>query len=54
MARATTAGPAVRICAVDRDMTEKCEATSRPAGIPATAPKAAEATGIVPMVFATD
>ena len=47
MARATTAGPAVSICAVFLDITEKCEATSRPAGKPATAPRAAVATGTV-------
>ena len=54
IARATTAGPAVKICAVDLDITEKCEATSRPAGKPATAPSAAVATGTVAIASAME
>jgi hypothetical protein len=54
MARSTTAGPATRICAVDRDMTEKCDDTSRAAGRPATAPSAADATGTLAIACATD
>ena len=54
IARSTTAGPAVRICAVAFDMTEKCEATSRAAGNPATAPIAAVATGTLAIACATD
>ncbi len=38
--------------AVCRVITEKCEATSRPAGKPATAPMAPDATGTSVMVSA--
>ena len=42
------------ICAVLFDMTEKCDATRRPAGSPATAPMAAVATGTVAIACATE
>ena len=51
---ATTAGPAIKTCDVLRVMTEKCDATSRAAGNPATAPTAAETTGAVAMASAMD
>jgi hypothetical protein len=40
--------------AVSRVITEKWEATSREAGIPATGPSAAEATGTLAMASATE
>ena len=52
-ARSTTAGPAIRICEFSA-ITEKCEATRRAAGRPATAPSPAEATGTVAIAWATD
>ena len=42
----------MRIWAVRRDMTEKCEATRRAAGRPATGPSAAAATGTLAMASA--
>ena len=44
-ARSTSAGPAISTCAVSRAISEKCDATSRAAGRPATAPSAADTTG---------
>ena len=45
MARSTRRGPPVSTCAVSLVMIERCEATSRAAGKPATAPSAAQTTG---------
>ena len=53
-ARSPTEGPAIRICAGSRVITEKCEATSRAAGKPATGPSAALATGTFASASATD
>ena len=53
-ARSTSAGPATITCAVSRVITAKCEATSRAAGSPATAPSAADATGTAAIASAID
>ena len=52
-ARLTTWGPAMSSWAL-RVITVKCEATKRAAGMPATGPRAAEATGTTPRVLARE
>ena len=52
-ARATSAGPATSTWAFSV-ITEKCEATRREAGRPATAPRAAAQTGTVASASPTD
>ena len=52
-ARSTTAGPAISTCEFSA-ITEKCEATRRAAGSPATAPSPAEATGTLAIALATE